>query len=65
MMYADVRSLTLSFAECETELQMAINKMCIYCNSLDLTINPTKTKVVIFGKGVTRNDRILCTRESR
>ena len=41
---------------------MALNEMKEYCLEWDLTVNPTKTKVVIFGRGIMRN--LPCTRVS-
>ena len=35
-------------AESREELQAAINAMYLYCNSWDLEVNPSKTKITIF-----------------
>ena len=56
LMYADD---TLIFAESEPDLQKALNEMSNYCSLWKLTVNPTKTKVVIFGRGKTRNKPVF------
>ena len=45
LLYADD---TVIFAESAEELQAALNAMFLYCKSLDLEVNPTKTKITIF-----------------
>jgi hypothetical protein len=51
LLYADD---TLVMAESPQELQSALNEVSQYCNKWGLTINQTKTKVVIFSKGKVR-----------
>ena len=48
LLYADD---TLILGESPTELQLALNEVDIYCKTWGLTINQTKTKVVIFSRG--------------
>ena len=51
LLYADD---TLVMAESPEELQSALNEVSQYCNTWGLTINQTKTKVVIFSRGKVR-----------
>ena len=51
LLYADD---TIILAESAPELQMALNGVCDYCTSWKLTVNTTKTKVVIFSRGKVR-----------
>ena len=51
-MYADD---TIVLAEDEKELQKALNAVKEYCTSWHLTVNTSKTKVVIFSGGKVRN----------
>ena len=39
---------TVILAQSREELQAALNAMYLYCNSWDLKINPSKTKITIF-----------------
>lgn len=48
LLYADD---TLILAESPVELQLAMDEVSVYCNTWELTINSTKTKVVIFSRG--------------
>ncbi len=52
LLYADD---TIVLAESPGELQTALNAMHDYCNTNKLTINATKTKILIFSKGKLRN----------
>lgn len=52
LLYADD---TIVLAESPKELQKALNGICDYCKLWDLTVNKSKTKVVIFSKGKIRN----------
>ena len=45
LLYADD---TVILAESREELQTALNAMYLYCNSWDLEVNPSKTKITIF-----------------
>ena len=51
LLYADD---TLVLAESPEELQLALDEVGNYCHNWGLTINQTKTKVVIFSKGKVR-----------
>jgi hypothetical protein len=51
LLYADD---TLVMAESPEELQCALNAVNLYCNKWGLTINQSKTKVVIFSRGKVR-----------
>ena len=42
---------TIIMSENATELQLALDGLYIYCNDWNLTVNTSKTKVVIFSKG--------------
>ena len=53
MLYADD---TLVFAESPTEMQSALDEVGVYCNKWGLSINKTKTKVVIFSRGKVKQD---------
>ena len=48
LLYADD---TLVLAESPGELQKALHEVSVYCNRWELSINKTKTKVVIFSRG--------------
>jgi hypothetical protein len=48
LLYADD---TLVMAESPTELQLALDEVGVYCNNWGLSINQTKTEVVIFSRG--------------
>ena len=45
LLYADD---TVILTESREELQAALNAMYLYCNSWDLEVNPSKTKITIF-----------------
>ena len=47
LLYADD---TVLFAESEEELKTLLNDFCKYCNDWNLTINPEKSKIMIFGE---------------
>lgn len=47
LLYADD---TVILAETPDELQAALNAMYLYCKTRNLSVNPVKTKVVIFSK---------------
>ena len=48
LLYADD---TLVMAESPTELQLALDEVDVYCKKWGLSINQTKTEVVIFSRG--------------
>ena len=52
LLYADD---TIILAESPSDLQKALNGMYIYCSDWNLSVNASKTKVVIFSKGKIRN----------
>ena len=52
LLYADD---TIVMAESPNDLQDALNAVFDYCSTWKLTVNTSKTKVVIFSKGKTRN----------
>ena len=62
LLYADD---TVLFAESEEELKTLLNDFCKYCNDWKLTINPEKSKIMIFGEraranhNITINDKII------
>ena len=39
---------TIFLAELAKELKAALNAMFLYCKTLNLSVNPTKTKVIVF-----------------
>ena len=41
----------VALAPTQSALQFLLNKICSHLNQLDLTVNPTKTKVMVFSKG--------------
>ena len=45
LLYADD---TVIFAESPEQLQAALNGLFLYCKTWKLTVNPTKTKIVVF-----------------
>ena len=53
LLYADD---TLVFAESPEDMQLALNEVSDYCNRWGLSINQTKTKVVIFSRGKVRTN---------
>ena len=53
LLYADD---TLVLAESPEQLQLALNEVGTYCNTWGLSINQTKTKVVIFSRGKVRTN---------
>ena len=54
LLYADD---TIILAESEPELQSALNAACNYCKDWHLTVNLSKTKIIIFSKGKITNHR--------
>ena len=56
LMYADD---TLLLAETERDLQMALNATSEYCRRWAISINPTKTRVMVFSRGKVRNLPVL------
>ena len=52
LLYADD---TILMAENPHDLQLALNAVYTYCKLWRLTVNATKTKVVIFSRGKIRN----------
>ena len=54
LLYADD---TIVLAESELELQAALNAVSVYCNDWHLTVNLTKTKIIIFSSGRITNHR--------
>ena len=46
---------TVIFAESETELQLALNAIFLYCKSWDLEVNPAKTKITMFSNRKIQN----------
>lgn len=48
LLYADD---TIVLAESEAELQAALNAVSVYCNDWHLTVNLSKTKIIIFSNG--------------
>ena len=51
LLYADD---TIVLAENAEELQLALNALFDYCQTWHLTVNTTKTKIVIFSRGKVR-----------
>ena len=56
LLYADD---TIIMAENENDLQLALNATVMYCNQWHLTVNTSKTKVVIFSRGKIRNKPVF------
>ena len=54
LLYADD---TIILAESEEELQKALDSAGLYCDRWHLTVNLSKTKIVIFSKGKIKNHR--------
>ena len=52
LLYADD---TILLANSENDLQIALDKLYIYCDKWKLTVNTSKTKVVVFSRGKVRN----------
>ena len=52
LLYADD---TIVLAESANELQMALNAVQECCNKWSLTVNTSKTKIVILSRGCVRN----------
>ena len=48
LLYADD---TIVLSESENELQKALNAVFEYCNDWDLTVNTSKTEIIIFSRG--------------
>ena len=55
LMYADD---TVILAESPEQLQLALNKHCEYCRKWNLTVNPSKTKVMLFSRGKCKYDKL-------
>ena len=53
LLYADD---TLVFAESPSDMQLALDAVSAYCNVWGLSINKTKTKVVIFSRGKVKKE---------
>lgn len=53
LLYADD---TLVLAETPAEMQLAMNEVHAYCDRWELSINQTKTKVVIFSRGKVKTE---------
>ena len=56
LLYADDTAL---LAESAKELQAALNAMFLYCKTWNLSVNPTKTKVIVFEKSNYKNDYVF------
>ena len=56
LLYADD---TVIFSETPDGLQKALNCMYNYCNQWHLTVNPDKTKIVVFSKGKIRRKPVF------
>ena len=56
LLYADD---ALVMAESPEQLQLALNEVGVYCNKWGLSINETKTEVVIFSTGIVKKSLIL------
>ena len=54
LLYADD---TIVFAESELELQRALNAVFDYCKKWNLTVNTSKTKIVVFSRGKVKKCR--------
>ena len=54
LMYADD---TIIMAESPSELQAALNAHYQYCQTWELEVNTTKTKVVVFSRGKCRSNK--------
>jgi len=52
LLYADD---TIIMAETSTDLQNALNSLHLYCSTWNLSVNTSKTKIVIFSRGKIRN----------
>ena len=52
LLYADD---TIILAESSDDLQLALNSLYSYCSTWDLSVNTSKTKIVIFSRGKVRN----------
>ena len=46
--------MTVIFAQSPEELQTALDTMQLYCDTLKLQVNTSKTKIVVFSKGKIR-----------
>ena len=55
LMYADD---TVILAESPEQLQLALNKHCEYCRKWNLTVNASKTKVMLFSRGKCKYDKL-------
>ena len=56
LLYADD---TVIFAESAEQLQAALNGLFIYCNTWKLTVNPTKTKIVVFSQSKVKGNPVF------
>ena len=56
LLYADD---TVLLAESAEELQAALNAMFLYCKTWNLSVNSTKTKVIVFEKSNYKNDYVF------
>ena len=56
LLYADD---TVLLAESAEELQAALNAMFLYCKTWNLSVNPTKSEVVVFEKSNYKNDYVF------
>ena len=52
LLYADD---TLVFAESEKDMQLALDAVYVYCRKWNVSINQSKTKIVIFSRGKIKN----------
>ena len=50
---------TVILAKAREELQAALNAMYLYCNSWDLEVNPSKTKITIFCNRKFRHNHVF------
>ena len=49
---------TVILAESPEQLQLALNKHCNYCRKWNLTVNASKTKVMLFNRGKRKYDKL-------
>ena len=56
LLYADD---TIVLAESDKELQLVLNYVKNYCNDWNLTVNTSKTKIIIFSKGKIRKKPVF------
>ena len=55
LIYADD---TVILAESPEQLHLALNKHCEYCQKWNLTVNASKTKVMLFSRGKCKYDKL-------